>query len=202
MINFTKTKRSFFAPLFIIISFSLSLNASLIIKNDGILPQKTVDKIEQMGSELKEKTGVNVYLAAVKNSNNKKIGDYEKEHSKALQKPFVLLTILLDSKKLDIVNSKELNNKFDKDQILSPMPWSGSILPLLTSHSKNPKAAVEAALLNGYADIVEQIADSYDVELKSSIGSQNKMVYDIIKFIFYGTVLLIFINFFYRKFKK
>ncbi len=201
MINFAKLKRSFFTPLFIVF-FSLSLNASLIIENNEVLPGKTVDKIEQMGDELKEKTGVNVYLSAVKNSDKRKITDYEKEQSKNLQKPFVLLTIFLDSKKLDIINSKELDNRFDKEQILSPIPWSGSILPLLTSHSKKPEAAVEAALLNGYADIVEQIANSYNVELKSSIGNQNKIVYDIIRFIFYGTLLFIFINFFYHKFKK
>ena len=200
MLVINKIKRVFL-PLFLLF-FTLSLNASFIIKNDNVLPQKTVDKIDQMGKELKDNTGVGVYLAIYENSNKSDILKIEKNLSKDLKDPFVLLTVLLDSKKLDIINSKELDERFDKEQILSPMPWSGSILPLLTSHSKNPKAAVEAAMLNGYADIVEQIADSYSVKLKSAIGSQNKLVYEIVKLIFYGTLLLIFINFLYRKFKK
>lgn len=200
MLVINKIKRVFL-PLFLLF-FTLSLNASFIIKNDNVLPQKTVDKIDQMGKELKDNTGVGVYLAIYENSNKSDILKIEKNLSKDLKDPFVLLTVLLDSKKLDIINSKELDERFDKEQILSPMPWSGSILPLLTSHSKNPKAAVEAAMLNGYADIVEQIADSYSVKLKSAIGSQNKLVYEIVKLIFYGTLLLIFINFLYRKLKK
>lgn len=190
------------APIFLIFFFFSSLNASFILKNDDILPQKTVNKIEEMGKELYEKTGVSVYLAAVKSLNDKNILEFEKNLSKNLKKPFILLTISINDKKIDIINSPELDNKFDKAQVLSPWPWSGSILPLLTTRSKNPKATIEAALLNGYADIVEQVANSYNVTLKSAIGSQNKVVFDILKILFYGIIILIIVKFTYGRFKR
>jgi len=194
-------KMGLFAPI-LLFSILLQLNASFILKNENILPKKTADKIEEMGSELQKKTGVGVYLIAVKDLNSTDIIEYEKNVSKNLKSPFILLTISLNDKKIDIINSKELDDKFDKEQILSPWPWSGSILPLLTAKSKNPKANVEAALLNGYADIVEQIASSYNVELKSAIGSQNKIVYEILKLFFYGMLFIIFVKFIYGRVKK
>jgi len=194
-------KMGLFAPI-LLFSILSQLNASFILKNENILPKKTADKIEEMGSELQKKTGVGVYLIAVKDLNSTDIIEYEKNVSKNLKSPFILLTISLNDKKIDIINSKELDDKFDKEQILSPWPWSGSILPLLTAKSKNPKANVEAALLNGYADIVEQIASSYNVELKSAIGSQNKIVYEILKLFFYGMLFIIFVKFIYGRVKK
>lgn len=182
--------------------FSLYASLNFVILNEDILPQKTVDKINEIGNELKEKTGVNLYLAGVKKSNNAKIKEYEANLVKSLQKPYILLTILLDSKKVDIVSTKDMEKRFNKEQVLSPWPWSGTIIPLLTSYSKNQKAAIEAALLNGYADIADQVASSYKVKLKSSIGNANKDTYLIVKLIFYGTFLLILLNFLYHKFIK
>ena len=198
--SFSFIKRGFFASF--IFAFALFASENFVIVNEEILPQKTVNKINEMGNELKEKIGVNLYLAAVKKSNKAKIKEYEKNLTKSLQKPYVLLTILLDSKKVDIVSSKEVENRFDKEQVLSPLPWKGTIIPLLTSHSKNQHAAIEAALLNGYADIADQLASSYHIKLASSIGSTNKNIYFYMKFLFYGTLLLIFLNFLYYKFIK
>ncbi|WP_281951561.1 TPM domain-containing protein [Nitrosophilus kaiyonis] len=194
--------RGLIAPIFLFFIFITSLNASFVIKNDNILPEKTVNKIEELGNELFKKTGVSVYLAAIHSLNGKTIKEYEENLSKNLNKPFILLTISINDKKIDIINSKELNNKFDKEQVLSPYPWSGTILPLLTAKSKNPKANIEAALLNGYADIVEQVANSYNVKLKSAIGSQNKIVYEILKILFYGIILLVLAKYMYGRIKR
>ncbi len=200
--SFKFLKRGFLASFIFILSLVASPVSNFIIKNEDVLPKKTVDKINEMGSELKEKTGINVYLAAIKNSHNAKIKEYEKNLTTSLQKPYILLTILLDSKKVDIVASDKAKGSFDREQVLSPWPWSGTIIPLLTSRSKDQKAAIEAALLNGYADIVDQVASSYSVELKSSIGSGNKNTYLFVKLLFYGTLFLIFANFLYHKFYK
>ena len=194
-------KRGIIAP-FVFFFLLTTLNASFIIKNDNILPKKAVNKIEELGKELYKKTRVSVYLAAVKSLGGKNIKNYEMSLSKKLKKPFILLTISINDKKIDIINSSELDKRFDKEQVLSPFPWSGTILPLLTARSKNPKANIEAALLNGYADIVEQVANSYNIKLSSAIGSQNKIVYNIIKVIFYGILFLILIKYFYRRIKK
>ena len=46
-----------------------------------------------------------------------------------------------------------------------------------------------AAMLNGYADIVEQIADSKGILLDEAIGSSNRNVINILRLIVYGTVV-------------
>lgn len=194
-------KAGLFAPI-ILLFLSSNLFGSFVIGNKNVLPKKTTAKIDEMGKELKEKTGVSAYLVIIDDLNGTKIVEYEKDLSKKLSPPYVMLAISLKDKKIDIYSSNSLKDKFDKEQILSPWPWSGSILPLLVSKSKDERAKIEAALLNGYADIVEQIANSYNVKLKSGIGSQNRIVFDILKIIFYGIIALIILKMIYRRFKK
>ncbi|NPA63723.1 MAG: TPM domain-containing protein [Epsilonproteobacteria bacterium] len=189
--SFLRALALFFIPLFAAENF--------IIKNEEILPQKTVQKINEIGNELAQKSGVRLYLAAVKKMPTKKIIDFEKRLAKGLEPPFVLLAIATEDQKVDIYSSKETSKLFDKEEILSPLPWKGSIIPLLTSHSKDQHAAVEAALLNGYAEIAEQIASSKGVSLKSAIGNTNRNIYYWLRILFYSIIALIFVNMIYRR---
>jgi hypothetical protein len=185
--------------------FFLYIYASenFVLKNEKILPRKTTDKINEIANELFAKTGIRLYIAAVNKMPTKKIVEYEKILSKELTPSFVLLTFAQKDHKVDIYyEPKSLETQFDKEQVLSPYPWSGTIIPLLESHSKNKKAAVEAALLNGFADIAEQIAKSNNIVLNSGFGNTNKNIYIGLKVFFYGTLIFIFINFFYRRFIK
>jgi hypothetical protein len=193
-------KRGIVFPLFLLFLLPLILKADFVVANNGILPEKTIKKIEEMGEELYKKTQISVYLAVFDTFEDMK--EKEKEIISKVTPPYALLIISLGNKKIDIVSSKDIEECFNKEQILSPFPWKGSILPILTARSKNFKAQVEAALLNGYADIVEQIAKSKHIELKSAIGSQNRYVYDIVKIIFYGVLILIFGNFFLKRILK
>ena len=150
-----------------------------ILKNDGIISEKVSDKINSMGSELFLKTSVSVYLAVPKSLKNELITNYEKNLLENLKAPYVLLTLAKNEKQVDIMYSKDLEGKIDKEAILSPFPWSGTIIPLLAGKKENDK--YNAAMLNGYADIVETIADSYDVELESAIGNINKDILHYVK---------------------
>lgn len=118
----------------------------------------------------------------------KSIKEYEHELAKNLESPFVLLAFSRNDTQVDIIESQGIDALFDKEQILSPFPWSGTIIPLLSMKGKDLKAQESAALLNGYADIVEQIADSKDITLENAVGSDNQIVYTILKLIFYGTI--------------
>ncbi|MRI83947.1 MAG: hypothetical protein C6I00_05960 [Nitratiruptor sp.] len=173
---------------------------TFVLKNEGILPDKTVAKIEEIGSELYRKSGIALYLVALEQMPVKSIIEYERQLARQLTPPFVLLTFSLKDRKVDIyTSSPEVEELFDKEQVLSPFPWSGTIIPILESHSKNPKAAVEAALLNGYADIAEQIAASRGFELASGIGNTNRNIYRALRLLFYTILALILANFFYRR---
>lgn len=182
--RFKMHKKIFLLVLFL---FSMALQAKQFVYNDGVILNKTEVKIEEMANELYAKTGVSAYLLAKKKLDNKSIFSYEKEFAQKLKPPFTILTITLNEQKVDIYNSKDLDNAFDKDALLSPLPWSGTIIPLLTQ-KKN--YSVSAAMLNGYADMVQQIANSKDIKLKSGIGSTNR---NMIMFLRLSIYLFLFI---------
>jgi hypothetical protein len=69
--------------------------------------------------------------------------------------------------------------------------------------SKSEEVKLEVAVLNGYADLVDQVAASKGVTLKSSIGSGSKESFLIVRWIFYGILLFILIQYlYYRKRKR
>ncbi len=182
---------------FFISFFALNANASFVLLNDGIISEKVTSKIESMGAELYEKTGISVHVALPASLDGKTIALYKSELSKQLKAPFVLLTIAKYEKQIDIVNSKSLDEKFDREGVLSPYPWSGTILPLLTLRKATDK--YNAATLNGYADIVEQIASSHNIKLEEAIGSTNKNIYLYLKIVIYGFLLFVLGRYFYRR---
>jgi len=193
-------RKVFLLCAFFMFALVQTANASYVIINDGIISEKVLDKIETMGSELYRKTSVSVYLAVPKDINGQSIVNYGQNLSKELKTPYVLLTLAKNEHQVDIIYSKSLEGKLDKDSILSPFPWSGTIIPLLSGKKGNDN--YNAAMLNGYADIIERVAENYDVELESAIGNTNK---DILHYVKYGIMLFllfIFIQYILKKVRK
>ena len=180
--------------------YTCSANASYILVNDGIISQKVSHKVNSLGKELFSKTRVSVYVAIPKSLEKMSIKEYEESLSKELKKPFVLLTLAKNEKKVDIINSKSLDSKFDKESTLSPFPWNGTIIPLLSVKKENDK--YNAAVLNGYADIVEQIAASHNVKLEGALGNTNKNIYHYIKILIYGFLIFVIFRYFYKLMRR
>ncbi len=187
--------------LLLVLFFSSTLfGADNFVINENVILEKTVVKIEQMANELYQKTGIKAYLVAKKSLDGKNIIEFEKDFSRKIKPPFVILTLSLDDKKVDIYSSKNIEDLFDKESILSPYPWEGSIIPLLTGKKKN--VSVSAALLNGYADLVEQISNSKNIKLDSAIGSTNKELISFLNISIFGFLLMVFGWYFYRRMKN
>ena len=174
--------------------------ASEYVQHDNILDERAVAKIEEMGEELYKKSGVKVFLTAKKSAEGEDIVAYEKRLSATWDVPHVLLTLFLEEKKVDIFASAGLEKEFDKEEMLSPLPWKGTIIPLLTEKKK--VLDVTPALLNGYADIVDQIASYRKIYLESSIGSANKDTLNIVKLLVYGFVAVLVILMLIRRMKE
>jgi uncharacterized membrane protein YgcG len=175
-------------------------NASVIYTNDGVISQKVSDKLEEMGSELFEKSGISVYVAAPKSLEGQSIQEYEEKVANSLNSPYVLFTLAKSEQQVDIIYSESLEGKFDKEKTLSPFPWSGTVIPLLSVKKDNDK--YNAAILNGYADIVEQIANSYDIKLQSAIGNTNRDILFWVKMGIYVFVLVIILRYAYNLARK
>lgn len=188
-----KAKGVFLFCLSFLCMFLLPLNAKEFVIYDEILDERAATKIQEMGEELYQKSGVQVFLIAKKSGAGEDIISYEKQFASTLSEPYAILTLFLEEKKVDIYHSKGLEKEFDKEAMLSPLPWTGTIIPLLTNKKK--EVGVSAALLNGYGDLIDQISAYRKVSLESSIGSANKTTISLVRLLVYGFVggLLLFI---------
>ncbi|WP_201352373.1 TPM domain-containing protein [Hydrogenimonas urashimensis] len=159
------------------------------------MPQKEVEKIEQMGRELYDKTKVPVFVAAVSDLNSSKpskfIESVKRDHG-----TYILLYIAINPPAVNIFASEDAKKLIDIDQILSPLPWRGTIRPVMSpAFSKSDSVKQEVAIFNGYADIVDQVAASKGVKLTTSVGSESKTSFQIVRAIFYAILAFVIAQF-------
>ena len=185
-----------FALIFIILLWqNLAWGANFVINNDGILSQKVSQKLNEIGSELYEKSGINLVVGVYKDG---ELDALFKEQN--LSSPFAFLALIRDKKKVEIFADSKTSQLFNKEQILSPNPESGTIIPILVS--KNGKDVYNAAILNGYADIAEQIAEGLNLKLESELGSSNKTTLNFLRIFIYALIGLFVVIIFYKKVKN
>jgi hypothetical protein len=181
-----------------------SLSANYFYKDEVVFLDYVDKEINTIGKELQEKTGISVYVVVLKElPEGMSIVDYEKHIMQELKEPALLLVLSEFDKKIDILaRPQSLYDLIDKDQILSPMPNSGTILPILTMKAKKATTAEKfgAAIQNGYTDIVTQVADSKNVKLLSAPGNANKEVFLVLRIFFYGFLLYALYLFIKRKY--
>lgn len=187
--------RKFILIFIFLLSQSLALGANFVINNDEILSQKVSVKLNEIGSELYTKSGINLVVGVYKDG---ELESLFKEQN--LSSPYAFLLLIKDKKKVEIFADANTSKLFNKEQILSVNPESGTIIPILVS--KNGKDIYNAAILNGYADIAEQIASSLNLQLESSVGNSNKTTLNFLRFFIYGLVAFFIIVVFYKKVKN
>lgn len=181
--------------LTLLLFFIPTLQASTtpyILSHDELIDPRAIAKINEIGTEVETKTGVKIYLFVKENygiddsltmkEKFEKIKIYENQLLHNLNTPYVLITMSLDQTHLNLFTSPELDSIIDKNEILNDY-----IIPLLASKDKNKLfSKVSAALLNGYAQISDEIAASKNIKLESSIGSGGKT---------FGTIWKVFMYF-------
>lgn len=194
MKSFRNLKVAVFSLLLFFIT-TASANVYILKGDNYILDKRVQDKILDIGNELKVKTGVNVYVY-VKSSLgfDKKLPIKEKiqlikakelQIVKNLNKPYVVLSMSVEDKYLNILTTDKLKSIINKDDILNDY-----VIPLLASKDKNELyAKVSASVLNGYAQISQVIADSKDVKLESNIGNSGKVTGTIWKVFMYTLIV-------------
>ncbi len=180
MKSFKNLKVGVFISL--LLFFSMNLFAQgFILSDDALIDKRAKEKINLIGSEVKSKLNVSVYvyvkstLGLEKGISTKDkiayIKDYEKQVVSSLKKPYVLLSAFIEDTHVNLLKSQALDKFLDKDDILD-----GYVVPLLASKDKNTVfAKVSAAMLNGYAAIAEELAKQNNIKLESSIGNQGKV---------------------------
>ncbi len=196
-----KSLFTFKAKVFIALSLFLFNIASasannFVLEHDGLLDPRAIGKINEMGMELKSKTGINAYVnlkgtyPTIQSDNMKEklesIKLYEKNVIQTLQKPYVLLSMSFDDSHINLQSTSELESAYDKNEILDVY-----VIPLLASKDKNGELAkVSAAILNGYGELCDEIAESKGITLESSMGSGGTTFSAIWKVFMYTLVLV------------
>lgn len=166
-----------------------------ILSDDGLIDARAQEKINQIGSEVKSKLNVNIYVHALsslkldESLSMKEKFDIIKKHEQdilpALKKPYVLLTMSVEDTHVNLIYSDSLKGVLDKDEILD-----GYVVPLLASKDKNTLfAKVSASVLNGYAAIADTIAENRQIELETSIGNQGKVSSTIWRVLMYFMIV-------------
>ena len=173
----------------------MAWGANFVINDDGILSQKVSQKLNEIGDELYQKSGINLVVGVYKDG---ELGMLFKEQN--LSSPFVFLALIKDKQKVEIFSDTNTSKLFNKEQILSVSPESGTIIPILVS--KNGKDVYNAAILNGYADIAEQIAEGLNLKLESGIGNSNKTTLNFLRIFIYGLIAFFVLIIFYKKVKN
>ncbi len=219
------------AALIFVLTFFTSLHAEYLYKDEITGNQKFRNDINTLGQELYKKTGIAVKVILLKKlPKGMHIVDYEKEIVKNFKEPTILLTFSELDQKVDILaKPHSLYQYFDKKQILSPVAswlqaffmglffthswdefkgtvtdYGGTIIPILAQKAKTPQltAKYSAAIFNGYADIVSQIAKAKGVKLKHDVGDANQKSILFVKVLFYGFILYAIVVYFKIRFKQ
>jgi hydrogenase maturation factor HypF (carbamoyltransferase family) len=180
--------------------FLIPLNASInkyVISDDAVIDARTAQKILEIGSEVKNKTNVNIYVYAKtdlgidKNIPMKEkinlVKKYEAEITSKLQKPYALLVIATNQTHVNLIVSDKLKKIINKDDILN-----GYVVPLLASKDKNTLfTKVSAAVLNGYAEIADEVAHANGIEkLENGIPNSGRTAGTIWKVFMYTLVFI------------
>lgn len=195
-------KFKFLTIIFIFSSFLYADAEKFILNTSGLLDQRAGEKINAMGNEVKSKLNVNIYLdikgdnginpelareerlAIMKQKEADLISSIQKDLNTS--KSFVILTLALDQKYINILCSDDLKNVIDKNSILD-----GYIIPLLATQDKNTlNSKVSAATLNGYAEIADTLSKNKGITLESSIGSEGKVASTMWRVFMYTLVII------------
>ena len=156
--------------------------------------------------------------------NNQSMVDYEKELALELEEPFIILSFSEMDKQLGVyAQPASLYKDFNKKRLLSPNGnflsalitvvmfarsfddvgevmnnYGGVILPVISQRVKdgNVIKKYSVGMYNGYSQIAEEIAESRGIVLENAAGNGSKNFIDVIRVIFYGTILFAVFQYF------
>jgi len=176
------------------------LNAQAVLRND-LLKLEAQKRIEQMGQELQEKTGVSLYLIATNEHFEERYNlvAHAKQYEANMSKPYVLFifapyaTITQKSEakgRVGIIpSSDEIKSYYDADAVRDA---TINIIAVKDSNTEEDKFNV--GVLQGYSELADEIATSKGVMLKSIIPDDIGVIVTILRVLVYsGTLILLWI---------
>jgi len=182
----------------------LLLNATHILKDDLLKPEAS-KLIEQMGDELLSKTGINGYVVATNENFPEKFNlvTYSKKYEANLSKPYIMLifapnaliTVTAEEKgRVALIpSSKEIVTLYDKSDVMD------ATIDVIASKDKNTlEDKYNIGVVQGFSELADQIADSKNVELTTTLPNETRVIVGILRVIVFIGALLVLWMFMFR----
>jgi hypothetical protein len=176
----------------------LLLNATYILKDDLLKPEAS-KMIEEMGSELHNKTGINAYMIATNESFPERFNfvAYSKQFESNMSKPYVLFifapfaVITEESQQLGrvgfIPSSDEVKRLYDYGDVRD------AAIDVVAVKDKNkPEDKHNIGIVQGFSELADQIAVSKGVKMTKTIPNESHMVIMILKVLVYTGSIFVF----------
>ncbi len=165
------------------------LYSNNIIKDDFI-NFKAIKIIENISSELKDKTGINIYTI----STNEKLPEkanlykYVKSYDGNFSKPFVVLIFIPRSKRVGLISSSE-----DLSKMYNASTVKSELIDVIASQDQNKlEDKYNVGIVQGVSELADQIAKYKNIELVNTIPNDTQEVIAIFRYIVYVGSLFVF----------
>jgi len=175
----------------------LLLNATSILKND-ILNEPASKYIEQMGSELFEKTGVHAYIVATNEHFPERFNlvAYSRKYEANVSKPYVMLifapnALITEKSKRKgrvaiIPSSEEVASMYEKSDV---MDATIDIIATIDKNKIEDKHAI--GVVQGFSELSDQIANAKGTELSSTIKEARQGIWVVQTIVLIGTLIVL-----------
>lgn len=169
----------------------------VLLNPDGLIVPKSQVFIENLSAELKSKTGFSLYVVALDyiDAKSKTDRDLFKQQFLNLPAPYGIIFFFKSQRKIDIVLNPPL--KIDKNEIISQY-----MVPILMQEKELTSPKISASILNGYAQLADEIALNYGAHLEQNLIVDRSGIKDYIHYLIYmvlGIILALFGLLYLRK---
>lgn len=184
--------------LFLLPLFAWGFSSPYVYNPHAQLVPKTEAFVHLLANELREKTGVSLYIAAYEKLQEYDVKAQEEELIKGFRRPYILLFFTKNEKKIDIIASEEAETMFDKKDVY----WN-YIVPLLPRKDEElDPPRISAVLLNGYVQIADSIALSAGVKLEHTFTPEDRGTRTFVRMLLYFMTFSLLLLFLFRMLRR
>lgn len=173
---------------------------NFVFNDDSLLVEKSAVFIEQVSSELLDKTGVSLYVYMGEKLQDSSYVEFKNKLISKLKVPYVAIILIRDDKKIDIATSSD--DILDKKKVY----WEYMVPLIPQKDSELTNQALSAVVFNGYIESVDLIADKFNVTINHNIPKNEKGAKAVAQLILYLMLfsmlgIVAFMYFFRKKLK-
>ena len=180
------------------------LHATHFTKND-LLNKEASKIIEDIGSELFAKTGINAYAIATNEHFPEAFNlvEYSRKYESNMSKPFVILIFAPNA--LITAKSKErgrvglITSSDELKQLYSASDIKDATIDVVATKDKNTKKDKYAiGVVQGYSELADQIATTKGIKMTTTIPNDTKVIIHYLQYlVFLGSIFVLW-SFFIR----